>query len=1280
MAITQNKIEIEVEVVGIENAKNKIESVGESSEHLKDGIKGVGESFKSVGDVVEKSGGLMGGAFGALGESVLSITESVGMFKDGLEVAGKSGARSWLLMLGPLAAVAGGVALLIEAVREFTGAAKEAEMMEAAMSATAGELTAIYEEMAEKGINPARREMAAFVQTTIEGRLALELLNEKTANMSKNFKDLLSTQKAVKEAEEAYYRTLTESTATMQQHATAKSALAEATKKMRDADLLAKEAVADLNREFETMYPILQEQIEARRLMVLTYEDSIKVYEDELKKQEDLLVREEQVKGKKANSVKVAELQANAERTLAKQIEQHRLELEALNKLGLTNAQLTERTTELKKKQAIEVDRLTKSLQGENETTRLKIELQEANANAANKTTTATKGATLATIDYFEVTRREFLRTLDVVNREYVIFNESQVRLAGGIENFNEKHRMELERQAYDLSASISDLRLKEKERVTTLEGMGEAHKSILDEENKMYNQNIEAAKEERAALEARVEKYEKLWAIQQQMKKGSSEWIKVQTQLNEVLAGKETPDYVYEQVWEFSTRVDQLKQKMIGLRSEEEKLSMDIEIDEDALKNPNQSVYVPVEGLNKRFLQKIPAFETFNDMLNKLGDLETSIEENLNDKMLWGEKGLVFKRQLEWYKDFWERNTKPFNDMLRSTKVKEFGETILSAFKINKAEADAVLKQYDTFTDAYKYKVDENFTAFSEYNEGRLKSVKEVLSLPKYTSIGINQNEIENITNFGKAISLVLSKSTEKNKGQIRDLVMGLIPAEGDKALSNSTNRLNELLSILMMIPKNTGIALSKSFEEGFLMEEDYLNKASDRYAKINKFMRDTFTDIFQTDIKKAIDNIDAVAKENIKNVGKKYAELEAMSKKYLEQEKERAIEEAGSVEAARIIVQQGGKDHYLTLEQMDAHHQQLAIVREAEKQAEILKIQKKAGQDQAQILEDTGNGVGEFGERITTYYKSLMGLDNPEASSRRVQALDAEIKKIQEKTDQELEILKEKNAAMEVEELEHQKQMELIKKQQYAKIAAIEKLKEEEIKNQAIAQQQQLMDFLGSQFGALYEGQVSSISSGLANIFNSDEFENKQKDLEANRKSAMKQYEGDLKAQVEIEQQYQQLKRDIAKEDENRISNLLKAQLKSLAIESTQKALYETAMGFAAAAIGGPFGGASAADHFTAAGLFAGVATLSGIASAAAGSPSTSSASTSISPTGASQTMSTETRETADKTEPVVFNINFSGANIYDSRESAMRAFSNQIASFMSEPRRGSYYIQAR
>ncbi len=138
--MAENKIQIEVDVIGVAQAEKQLDKIEQSTEGIGEGIKGVGESFKGVGDVISAQGGVMGEAFGALGESVGGLVDGFDQLKGSMESGGKIGITSILGMLGPLAALASGLALAIEAYRQFSGAAKEAEQIEAAVSAAAGDL------------------------------------------------------------------------------------------------------------------------------------------------------------------------------------------------------------------------------------------------------------------------------------------------------------------------------------------------------------------------------------------------------------------------------------------------------------------------------------------------------------------------------------------------------------------------------------------------------------------------------------------------------------------------------------------------------------------------------------------------------------------------------------------------------------------------------------------------------------------------------------------------------------------------------------------------------------------------------------------------------------------------------------------------------------------------------------------------------------------------------------------------------------------------------------
>lgn len=135
--------------------------------------------------------------------------------------------------------------------------------------------------------------------------------------------------------------------------------------------------------------------------------------------------------------------------------------------------------------------------------------------------------------------------------------------------------------------------------------------------------------------------------------------------------------------------------------------------------------------------------------------------------------------------------------------------------------------------------------------------------------------------------------------------------------------------------------------------------------------------------------------------------------------------------------------------------------------------------------------------------------------------------------------------------------------------------------------------------------------------------------------------------------------------------VKQVLKETLTGIATEALTKSIFHTAEGFASLALG-PIGGLSASQHFAAAGLFAGVASVAGLAGASIPS-SKASASSGASPSGMAQTTQVQ-RPEAQKSEPMVFNVNFSGATIYDTKESAKRALSDEIVKYMNEPRRGS------
>jgi Skp family chaperone for outer membrane proteins len=126
----------------------------------------------------------------------------------------------------------------------------------------------------------------------------------------------------------------------------------------------------------------------------------------------------------------------------------------------------------------------------------------------------------------------------------------------------------------------------------------------------------------------------------------------------------------------------------------------------------------------------------------------------------------------------------------------------------------------------------------------------------------------------------------------------------------------------------------------------------------------------------------------------------------------------------------------------------------------------------------------------------------------------------------------------------------------------------------------------------------------------------------------------------------------------------------LKGLAIESGVRALMETAKGFAMLFINP----ADSAAAFKSAGLYAAAAgaARAGAGALGVGGGGGGGGGTTASPSGAPQVASTPERESATA-EAMVFNINFGGAVIYDTRRAAEVALADRITRLQNAGRRG-------
>ena len=128
----------------------------------------------------------------------------------------------------------------------------------------------------------------------------------------------------------------------------------------------------------------------------------------------------------------------------------------------------------------------------------------------------------------------------------------------------------------------------------------------------------------------------------------------------------------------------------------------------------------------------------------------------------------------------------------------------------------------------------------------------------------------------------------------------------------------------------------------------------------------------------------------------------------------------------------------------------------------------------------------------------------------------------------------------------------------------------------------------------------------------------------------------------------------------------------LQSLAKEAAVQALMETAKGTAALFLNP----AQAANHFAAAGIFAGAATAAGVAGSALSTSAGGGGGgggSNFSPSGAPQSAQTVQDRPQAQEQTLVFNVNFSGAVVYDTKKAAEQALADRVTNIMNRRRRG-------
>lgn len=326
--MAENKVIIDVEVQGVQDAQKDLQKIEVSATEIGSSVKGVGESFKGVGAVVSAQGGVMGEAFNSLGESVGGLVDGFGAMSEVMTTGGKSGMMAFMGMLGPISAIAGALALAIEAFRQFSGAAKEAEQIEAAVTAAASDLTSKMEELADKGIKPTNDELRKLIGLNSEARLKLEVLNEKNAGLTKVYTEQIQAQRHLIKTQE-YYKNLSD------EEKSRLGDLIAAKLRVVNADKEVAKAQEELTKGYETALPAIQKAQEYQRELAMTEQEAMDALKAQLeiqKEYNDLLLSTSTLSAYE-KSILQKERDLSVEQRLAGQHGKTSKEIQALTKI-----------------------------------------------------------------------------------------------------------------------------------------------------------------------------------------------------------------------------------------------------------------------------------------------------------------------------------------------------------------------------------------------------------------------------------------------------------------------------------------------------------------------------------------------------------------------------------------------------------------------------------------------------------------------------------------------------------------------------------------------------------------------------------------------------------------------------------------------------------------------------------------------------------------------------------------------------------------------------------
>jgi len=200
--MAENKIIIDVEVQGADEAKKDLnqiaqgtQAIGNETEKSGKAVNNLGESFnqleQTVGQKTKSTNrGIMAvqGGLGGANDSAVTLGRAMVTLAD-------NGSRGMIAILGPIGAVIATLMTLYETYQYLSGASKEYEKTTAVATAVASDLTSKLDALATKGVKLSNQEMQSMIKSILDARSGIEYMNEQIAESQEIFSKRIQSQR-----------------------------------------------------------------------------------------------------------------------------------------------------------------------------------------------------------------------------------------------------------------------------------------------------------------------------------------------------------------------------------------------------------------------------------------------------------------------------------------------------------------------------------------------------------------------------------------------------------------------------------------------------------------------------------------------------------------------------------------------------------------------------------------------------------------------------------------------------------------------------------------------------------------------------------------------------------------------------------------------------------------------------------------------------------------------------------------------------------------------------